>query len=488
MSKSIINPDFDLRPHALILVAMLAVIAVYWSSYSTMVEMWSLATYEYGWFVFPISAAMLWHNRIRIENAPLATSIPALLILSGLILVWIFAQAVSIQVLELGAAVLLIPALVWAAGGGRLFRTAMFPLLFLALAVPMGEALVPWLMLVTADISAWLLEAVGVPAFREGMFLTLPGGQFEVADVCSGLRYLLTGTVLGILFAYLNFNGIVKRTAFVAIVAASFIVANGIRAFLVMLVASASDMRYFVGYDHVIFGMVLFALLAVALMYFGSRYADNVQETVQSRSDKDPDSWSYPVPLLAILLLLAGPVSQQVRGGETLDPAYLPINVNEFSECLPLAAWLPDWAPLLNGADRESRQSWQCGAIELSLFQSVYQQQQQGKELISAGNMIWPHAWRRVARRASVELSTEAQSLTVQEVFVDGKQRSRLVWYWYDINGRTASTPLGAKLREGLDAIVLEAPNSALVVLVAEGDADYETLRTGLESSLAGAY
>ncbi|MCB1845105.1 MAG: EpsI family protein [Halioglobus sp.] len=488
LTSVIKDPDFDWRPHALILIAMLVIIAAYWASYSVMLGMWSLATYEYGWFVFPISGAMLWHNRIRIENAPLSSSFPALLILCGLVFAWLFAKAVSVQVVELAAAILLIPVLVWASGGSRLFRAAMFPLLFLVLAVPTGEALVPWLMLVTADISAWLLDTVGVPAFREGMFLTLPGGQFEVADVCSGLRYLLTGTVLGILFAYLNYNSIVKRAAFVVIVAISFIVANGVRAFLVMLVASVTDMRHFTGYDHVVFGMILFALLAVALMYVGSKYADDAQETVQSRKDKDPDSWTFPVPMLAVLVLLTGPLSQQIRGGETLEPAYLPVSASELPGCVRLDAWLPDWTPVMKGADRESRQSWQCGKIELSLFQSVYRQQQQGKELASAVNTIWPHDWRRAARVATVELSTATRNLTVQEVIVEGGERSRLVWYWYDIDGYTASTPLGAKLREGLGAVFLETPNSALLVFVAEGSASYDTLRAGIESSLAGIY
>jgi len=87
----------------------------------------------------------------------------------------------------------------------------------------------------TADVSERLLGLLGVPALREGMFFTLPGGNFEVAEICAGLRYLMAGTVTALLFAYLNFNRWGKRIAFTLLAAVSFVIANGLRAFITML-------------------------------------------------------------------------------------------------------------------------------------------------------------------------------------------------------------------------------------------------------------
>ena len=129
-----------------------------------------------------------------------------------------------------------------------------FPLAFLVFAVPFGRALVPALMQVTADITVTALKWTGVPVFRQGMLLSIPGGDFEVARACSGLNYLMTGVVLGTLYAYLTYTDWRKRVAFVAVTVAVLIVANGIRAYLTVAIAHWSDMRYGTGYDHIVFG------------------------------------------------------------------------------------------------------------------------------------------------------------------------------------------------------------------------------------------
>ncbi len=130
-------------------------------------------------------------------------------------------------------------------------------------------------MRVTADVSAALLRLTGVPVYREGQYITLPGGEFEVADVCSGLRYLVAGTMISLLFAYLTYRSTWRRVLFVAATAFALIFANGLRAFIVMWVASASEMRLLAGEDHVYFGWILFAVVIGGMFLLGTRYAEH---------------------------------------------------------------------------------------------------------------------------------------------------------------------------------------------------------------------
>src|SRR4026207_758168 len=120
--------------------------------------------------------------------------------------------------------------------GWQAYRQMAFPLAFLVFAVPFGRALVPALMQVTADITVTVLNWTGVPGFPGGMLLSIPGGDFEVARACSGLNYLMTGVVLGTLYAHLMYTGWRKRVAFVAVTVAVLIVANGIRAYLTVAI------------------------------------------------------------------------------------------------------------------------------------------------------------------------------------------------------------------------------------------------------------
>jgi exosortase A len=293
----------------LLLIAGIAALValVYADSFASMAEVWSYSGYRHGVVVFPISAYLLWRLRGSLaasELAPWPWGVPAV---AGLVLLWWLGRAVGVQAAEHLAIVLLLPATIAACLGIEIVRRALFPLAFLVLAVPLGDALIPYLMRITADVSAALLRVVGVPVFREGQFITLPGGVFEVADVCSGLRYLVAGTMIGLLFAYLTYRSPRRRALFVAITAVSLILVNGVRAFIVMLVASATDLRWFAGEDHIYFGWVLFAVVIGALFVVGARYSDELPPTANAAAPAAAQNAVrvWPLGLVLGLLLLA---------------------------------------------------------------------------------------------------------------------------------------------------------------------------------------
>src|SRR5690606_7182107 len=117
--------------------------------------------------------------------------------------------------------------------------------------------------------------------------------------------------------AYLTYASYWKRAAFVAAMCVAMIAANGVRAFIVMLVASATDMRWFAGRDHIYFGWVLFAVVVAAMVYLGGRLAD------AERSEDAPDRSFEParranvLPLVAVIGLVmlaatANPLQEDV--------------------------------------------------------------------------------------------------------------------------------------------------------------------------------
>ena len=231
-------------------------------------------TYSHGGLVIPISLWLLWRCRhaAAAENwAPSGLGVLGLLLAS---LVWLVARVAGVLVLQQLAIVAMVSSVVLAVLGWPAYRQLAFPLAFLVFAVPFGRGLVPALMQVTADITATALKWTGVPVFRNGMLLSIPGGDFEVARACSGLNYLMTGVVLGTLYAYLTYADWRKRLVFVAVTVAVLIVANGIRAYLTVAIAHWTDMRYGTGYDHIVFGRVLFLAVIVAMFWLGQRWRD----------------------------------------------------------------------------------------------------------------------------------------------------------------------------------------------------------------------
>ena len=105
----------------------------------------------------------------------------------------------------------------WPLPAGIFFKVLCFPLLFLLFATPVGEGFVPILMKLTAEIATALLQLSGIPFLRDGQYISLPGGEFVVADVCSGLRYLMTGSMVVVLFGHLSFKETYKTVALLVV-------------------------------------------------------------------------------------------------------------------------------------------------------------------------------------------------------------------------------------------------------------------------------
>lgn len=291
------------------------VVILYADTFVSMATVWQSSGYRHCLIVPPVSAYLIWRLRASLGTAELRPCAWGIVALVACVALWFVAKAVAVQIVEYLAAVLLIPGSVIAFLGWPLARRALFPLLFLMAAVPIGDGLLPHLMLITADISTGLLRAVGVPVFREGQFLSLPGGTFEVASVCAGLGYLTAGTVMALLFSYVTYRSLLRRAIFVASTAVAVVLTNGIRAFVIMYVASASDMRYLTGRDHVLFGWILFGLVVFALMYAGMRFADGGAPEERSEASSAADRARLsPLVLVFGLMMLAATAQPLLMG------------------------------------------------------------------------------------------------------------------------------------------------------------------------------
>lgn len=277
----------DFGPLLPLSIVIVAVLILYAPTVAGIVELWNKSEYRHGALVLPISAYLVWRMRDKLAGIELAPWPPGLIAIGALAAVWLLSRWLDVQVSEQFAAVALIPAAVATFLGCAFARQLSFPLLFLLAAVPLGTGFLPALMVVTADISTALLRLTGVPVFRDGQVLALPGGNFEVADVCAGLNYLVSGIMIALLYAYLTFNSNFKRALFVTGTALVLILANGLRAFIVMAVASATDMRYLGGRDHVWFGWLLFGVVVTLLFLFGARWADEPEHETSLGGEDD---------------------------------------------------------------------------------------------------------------------------------------------------------------------------------------------------------
>jgi len=472
---------------ALVALLVAAVALIFRDSFASMVALWPLSSYQHSFFVAPMSLLLVWMARRQFAAVPLLGSGLGLALLALLAVLWLGARASAVQAAEHVAIVGMAIAFVLAALGWPAFRTIAFPIFFLSATAPVGEELIPVLLEATADVSEWLLRLLGVPVLREGMFFALPGGNFEVAEICSGLRYLMAGTVTALLFAYLNFNSWGKRIAFTLVSAVSFVFANGVRAFITMAVASATNGRLMVGEDHVWFGLVLFAVLLVVLLWAGMKLADPLPPKAEiAPVDPTLNRMTRVGVCTVVGLGLMGGAAALQASHEATGSELLGARLPGLQGCTGPADWAAPWDPEVIGADVVTAASYRCGEMQVHVYLASYGHQAQGKELISDQNHLVPFDWRQFTRRGTAILDLAAgKKVDLDETRVDIVGRNVLAWHWYDVNGRSSHTRGRTKLNEALQALDLRGVVSSVrMVVVTSSSDDFEAMRSLLETKV----
>ena len=429
---------------------------------ATVVEMatiwWNNETFSHGFLILPISLWLLWRDRERLARLNPVGEPWALPLVLGGGLAWLLAWLVDVNVVQQLALVTVLLAGIWVLVGTPLARAMAFPLLFLFLAVPMGQGLIPPLMQFTADTTEYLVRAFGIPVYREGMYLTLPSGRWSVVEACSGVRYLIASFTLGLVYAWITYVSPWRRLLFVLAAIAVPILANSLRAWGIVMLGHYSGMKLAAGVDHLVYGWLFFGLVILLLFWLGSFWREDEPVLPARTPDQGVASpgrrqRALALPLLLALCALPGPVAawwfahaeprvagdlELPRAGDGWQPA-------------GDAAW--HWQPAQYGADREL-QAYYLGAgsefggapVRLELYQ--YLNQQPGMELVTPGQF-----WRR-DRKAWLVLAqasprTRAGDVVDEAVLASNDDSQRLlVWSWYWLDGRTTVNPYGVKLLE----------------------------------------
>lgn len=224
-----------------------------------------------------ISIYLFYIERKRIFKSLQTAAVPdASLLLAGAIvfLLFIVQRYFAGQVFDLPPATFFLVA-VWIGGftliyGASALRAAAFPLAFLLLMIPIPEnvlaRMIYFLQSGSTDIAYFLFRAVGVPVFRQGFFLTVPGVTIEVAQECSGIRSSLALFITCLLAAHLFLRTPWKQLLFVLLAVPLALIKNGIRIVTLTLLSIYVDPSFLTGRLHHEGGFVFF-LLALAILF-----------------------------------------------------------------------------------------------------------------------------------------------------------------------------------------------------------------------------
>lgn len=464
-----------------LLLAWALLVALYWDTGAAMVFIWNRSdTFAHAWVVPPISAWLVW--RLRADLAPLSPR-PALRwlwLMPPLGLLWLLGELAAAnaptQFALVGMLVLMVPTLL----GTEVARRIAFPLGFLFFAVPFGDFLTPWLMDRTADFTVIALRASGIPVFREALQFIIPTGSWSVVQACSGIRYLMASVMVGALFAYLNYRSFTKRWVFVGVAIATPLVANWVRAYMIVMLGHLSGNELAVGVDHLIYGWVFFGIIMLAMFMIGARWSDPDPEPSPPPPQVHTGGFSarrLGLAWVAVAVFAALPVGLRLHAANISahgEPQLAAPSLEGWTwNAKPLTSWQPAFANA--AASLHGRYEAVDGGASVGVFIGYYRSQGYGRQLVTSVNgLVSGEEWART-RQDVITLDGQAwrraelrgQALATLTGGGEDALRLRVLQvYW--INGELLTSDWRAKLAGVWQNLIGRGDDAAVVIVYAD--------------------
>ena len=240
------------------------------------VRTWETSTaYNHGWLVLPIALWLAWARRHRLAAlAPRPAPLLALLAIpAGL--AWLVAERMGIMEGRQFGALGLLYALLLAVLGWRVCRAMAAPLAYLVFLVPFGEFTVPALQTITARMVDFGLSLTGIPHYVDDLIIEIPEGTFYVAEACAGLRFIIAALAFGALYAFVMFRSPGRRLIVMLLALVVPILANGLRAFGLVILGHIEGSAAAVAADHVLYGWMFFSIVILLLILAGLPFRED---------------------------------------------------------------------------------------------------------------------------------------------------------------------------------------------------------------------
>ena len=470
---------------------LLALIALYWNSVAAAVTVWWVSpTFSHCFLIIPVSAYLIWGKRHELAAMTPAVFPRALIFALPVIAASFVGALASINEIEQLSFIAFVQVLALAILGWKVYRKILFPSLYLFFLVPMGEYLITPLQTFTTWFIDHGLNLLGILHYTEGNMIELANGNYQVAEACAGLRFLIATIAIGTLFAHFTYRKWHKIVLFLIACVIVPIIGNGFRALGIVLLAHFSNNKIAVGADHLVYGWGFSVLILAALMFAGMRFADDLKPEEGDRPAAPPVP---PTRVFALTIVAALVAIALVPGFQTWRAEAATVNVAAFSRAPAISGWSVgaisrDWSPFFPNPDASLTFAMRDAnpfTPPVDVFVDYYGGEAEGHNLISSTNKMWDENTWHPMLRDQVTARMGDQSVRFVELQIAAGGVSRLVWWTYASAGSFTTSGMRVKLDRVRTAFT-GGRGSALIAVSTIMDADIDAARIRLRRATVG--
>ncbi len=470
------------------IVLALASLPVFWLGFVDLLDAWGRPEYSHGPLI-PIISLYLFLRELRDlppeDTAPrdrslgIGVSIIALLIA-------LLGNITRIPDIVTYGFILWIAGIVLSHFGARRGRLHLLPVFHLVFMLPLPQFLywnlTTFLQGVSSEMGVWIVRAFGVPVYLEGNIIDLGIYKLQVAEACSGLRYLFPILSFSYLFSIL-YRGPLWHKAILLVSAAPLTVAmNSVRIGIIGVLVNSYGIEQAEGFLHFFEGWVIF-LTCIAIL-FGMAWALQRTEAqprpLPEALDLDFDRLipilgqftnvplSFAMKVVTAITLCVGltwsfwPTSQSVtvqRDAFVLFPRELGPWTGRTTTLEPQIEQVLAADDYLN-ANFVASDTGQSA----NMFVAYYSRQTEGQGIHSP-EVCLPSAGWEIYEIAPYTLTTSGPyaSFEVNRAIIQNGTAQQLVYYWFEQRGKRLTNDFKAKISVLQDSLIKGRTDGALV-------------------------
>jgi exosortase D (VPLPA-CTERM-specific) len=464
---------------------------LFWDGLSRMWGWWiDSPEYSHGLLIPPIAAFLIWQQKDRLERVSFSGSWwgVSLVLLGGVLLV--VGQLGTIYTLIQYAYLVTLFGLALALTGAPAFRWLFIPLFILVFMVPLPEFVLAnlstKLQLLSSQLGVWFMRLFDISVYVEGNVIDLGGYKLQVAEACSGLRYLFPLMTLGFLMGYFYKGATWKRIALFLSSIPITLFMNSFRVGTIGFMVEHWGIGMAEGFLHDFQGWAVF--MASAGLMLG-------EIAVLNRIGHEPGTWrqlfgvefpaasprdarvarrSLPTPFVAacaLLLVFAIVTSLIPRPAEIYPPrrsfADYPMELGpwrgrlESMDGVYLDALKLDDYLMADYANAEGR--------SVNLYIAYYNSQRKGEAVHSPRSCLPGGGWQMqdFGRTKLEGTNIGGTPLQVNRALITLGDQRELVYYWFQQRGRVITNEFAVKWYLFWDALTRHRTDGALVRLIA---------------------
>jgi len=450
--------------------------------------------YSHGLVLPLLSAFLIWRQREQLRELPFTGSWSGLLLIAAGLILRLIGQSTTMLTFEHYALLLVIYGLVLSLTGLALFRRLWMPLAILFFAVPLpsflNNPLSLQLQLLSSQLGVWVIRAAGISVLLEGNIIDLGNARLEVAEACSGLRYLFPLMTLAFIVAC-GFRGAMwKRFVIFFSSLPITVVMNSLRIGFIGITVDRWGTQMAEGDLHGFEGFFVFMLSTAALIlvaYGLARMAGPVRPSevfdfvpaVASAASKAappaaaPTAVRLPRPFLAasVLVLCGAATGYTSVAPHVTAPARTGFEQfpNHFGEWVGRRERLDAIYLDALGLDDYVLADYQGpDGVPINFYAAYYQMQDLTRAVHSPRDCIPGGGWeiQRLERR-TFPATGGAPAFAVNRAIIQLGASRQIVYYWFQQRGRRLTSDFFVRWYLLWDALLRHRTDGALVRFVA---------------------